>query len=488
MAEYNRYARTYPLNPVLLAIIGGCVFVVTLAALIFAVVSGEALYEKVGLINAASVVLFIGCCLISLYSTKFYFFVLPFIFIAFPAAVNDFFPSVLLGHPDESGAAVFPLITHIDFFIFLGIVKKALISRIRLRCNLLFIIVIILFLLSFIVNLLVANNNQEILLLAAGLFPVRYLILLIVLLSNYDIKAYERELIFSFVASIFFLLVESLINTALTHPKELASGTLGSNTFANITVSILVCFVFVKRKHFQINKLLFLCFVGCAMLIIILTGTRIAIIAGLVTFLILQAYLFNWYKLIPVVIFVGIVAIVVYNNIDVPKRYSYEYLSRKIHFNGLSTNVANIIRVEPSKETSSILTRLRLYRTAVYMLFENPILGTGYGTFNYYKMDYGFPDAVLIDAHNGYLNTLAQLGLSSVFLLYMVYFYPIRNFKQLHNNSFLACLAIINLTMAICDLSNAGIYKSSVFALLAFNAVAISVLKKREVETDADLK
>jgi O-antigen ligase len=319
-----------------------------------------------------------------------------------------------------------------------------------------------------------------ILLLATGLYPLRYLLLLVVLLTNYDVKRYEREILLSFVLTIFFLFVESLVNTAITKPTELASGTLGSNTFANVTVSILLLYIFLIRKKFRINKLLFLLFSGCCVLIILLTGTRIAIIAGIATFFLLQAYLFKWYKLALVALFTITIFIVAYNLVEVPKRYSYTYLASKIHFNGFSSGIGNIFFVERSQETSSILTRLSLYRTASYMLIENPAWGTGYGTFNYLKMEYGFNIPVLLDAHNGYLNTLAQLGLSGIFFLFLIYFYPILNLKRIQHSSLLSLLAVINLTMAICDLSNAGIYKYPVFALLAFNVVMISVLKKND--------
>jgi len=470
--------KSYPLNPILLVIISTVVTVITISAIALSVYFGQAHFEKLGLINFASVVLFVVFCLFSLSSTKLYFFFLPFIFIAFPAAVNDFFPSILLGHPDEIGASAFPLITHIDFFLLLGIVKAGIANRLYIRSNLLLVTVSFLFLMSFAVNILETSELQGALLLAAGLFPLRYLLLIVVLLSNYDIKPYERQIIFSLVAAVFFLFVESLVNTAVSKNEALVSGTLGANTFANVIVSILMFFLFVKRKNFPINNLLFLALVACSILIILMTGTRIAIVAGIITFFLLQAYLFNWYKTVLVLIWVGIMAIGVYNFIEVPERYSFTYLSSKIHLNVEATEPANVVFVEASEETNSFRTRLRLYGTALYMLIKNPVWGTGYGTFNYLKGEYGFKDLVLIDAHNGYLNTLAQLGFSSVFLLYFVYFYPILNFREFQAQTFLSSLAIINLTMAVCDISNAGIYKPPVFALLAFNAVLISMFKK----------
>lgn len=385
-----------------------------------------------------------------------------------------------MGHPDEIGIAAFPLITHIDLFLLLGIFKKGLGNRLYLKSNLLLVIVSILFLISSAINLVTATEIQEVLLLVAGLFPLRYLLLVLLLLSNYDIKLYERQVVFSLIASIFFLFFESLVNTQITNPNELASGTLGSNTFANVTVSILMFFIFIKRNHFPISNILFILFVSCATLIILMTGTRIAIVAGAITFLILQAYLFNWYKLAVVIVSIGIIAVTTYNYVDVPDRYSFKHLASKIHFQGFSVELENVIIIEQSQETSSVVTRLKLYRAALYMLFDNPAWGTGYGTFNYLKGQYGFNIPVLIDAHNGYLSTLAQLGFSSVFFLYLIYLYPILNFKEFKDQSFLASLAIINLTMAVCDLSNAGIYKHPVFALLVFNGVVISMFKKEK--------
>ena len=480
--------RTYPLNALALVIIGIFVAIVSVSAIAISVFSGQAHFEKVGFINVASVVLFVGCCVFSLQSTKFYFFFLPFIFIAFPAAVNDFFPSVLLGNPSEIGSSAFPLITHIDLFLLLGIFKKSLTDRIVVRGNLLLVTVAFLFLMSFTINLLEATTDfQRMLLLVAGLFPLRYLLLLVVLLSNYDLKKYEWQIIFSLIISIVFLFVESLINTAITGVEKLASGTLGSNTFSNIVASILVFFIFIKRKHFPINNLVFIVLISLSVTIILLTGTRISILAGAMAFFLLQAYLFNWRRMAVVGFWIAVIAIAVYNYVDVPDRYSVKQVAAKIHFYPDASNIANMVHVEPGSETNSIRTRLRLYQTALYMLVENPVWGTGYGTFNYLKGQYGFKDLILIDAHNGYLNTLAQLGFSAVFFLYLIYLYPILNFKEVQDKTFLACLAFINLTMAICDLSNAGIYKSPAFALLAFNAVVISMLKRQGTETEHTL-
>jgi O-antigen ligase len=112
------------------------------------------------------------------------------------------------------------------------------------------------------------------------------------------------------------------------------------------------------------------------------------------------------------------------------------------------------------------------------MFLENFFFGIGYGAFNLEKGDYGFNIRVLIDAHNGYLNTLAQMGISSIPFLYFIYLYPYVKYKGIREHSYLKLLFVINITMAIADLSNAGIYKYSVFAMLAFNSIVLMTLSR----------
>ncbi len=456
-------------------------FFFTLAGIIVSCFFETIKIEHPGLINTVSVFGFFILCIYGLTSYARFFLLLPFVLLAYPSAVNDFFPSVYLGQPYELGAALFPFITHIDIFLGLGLLKRIIDQRgsFKTHVNWLTGLIIILFLTSTFINLILVKDAHHFALLIAGLFPLRYLVLLILLVSNHEVEKYERQIVTGIILSIFFLFLESTVNSYINKTDVLSSGTLASNTFANITAAILIFVIYLKRQSYSINFFVLLAFLATGILIILLTETRMAILAALVSFFLIQMRFFKWYKTLFVVFTLGVLVLMIYNSIEVPDRYSVSFLLSKIQYQGFSTNIFEMITIERSLETSSIYSRLKLYQTSINMFADSPMWGVGYGAFNYLKNDFGFDEFVLIDAHNGYLNALAQMGISSIFLLYFIYLYPFFNYRKIKGSTFLKYLFVINFTMAIADLSNAGIYKTSVFALLAFNTLVIMNFKKR---------
>jgi O-antigen ligase len=468
----------------LVPLIAFILLLLTVGGIVISAFLGIINIERPGFINVASVVGFIVLCILGISSYRFYFLLLPFILLAYPAATNDFFPSVYLGKPYELGASLFPFITHIDIYLLVGVIKKYLDQggKLQIQASPLVIVVLVFFLLSTLSNIVFVDNSHLFALLICGLFPVRYMVLLIMLISNHEIEKFERPIITGLIFSIFFLLLESSINTYIHHEEMLNSGTLAANTFANITAAVMIFVIYLRRQGYRINFLLYGSLLFTGGLIILLTETRMAILAGIASFFLIQMLLFRWYKTFFIGLTLGILVIIVYNSIDVPDRYSVSFMLSKISFNGFSTNIFKMISIERSWETSSIYSRLMLYQTAIDMLRENPVWGIGYGTFNYLKTDFGFDIYVLIDAHNGYLNTLAQMGLTSVFFLYFIYASAFFNFKKIHTPGYLKYLFVLNFTLAIADFSNAGIYKPSVFALLAFSSLVVMRLVQRQKE------
>lgn len=452
------------------------VTVITAVGIFILGIKDQIHFENPTIISYGSLVLFIVLCLISIHSDSWYFFLLPFIFLAYPAAVNDFAPGVLLGvEPDPT---IFPLLTHIDVFLILGIVKQLHHNKkLRIQASLLIITTLYLFFGSSLINIFQSDNMFLVSLLLAGLFPLRFLILIVLLVSNSQVPRFERQIINGLVVSVLFLLLESYINTKINHEEVLTSGSLAANTFGNAMAAIMVFFIFLKRNRYRIGFAKFILVIVACGTIIILTETRMAIVAAIISFIIIQWLYYSFLKSFLIVSLLAVAGIAIYLNIDVPKRYSISELSSKITFNYLSWDPLQMFSIERTAETSSIYTRLKLYRTAINMTAENPYFGTGYGTFNYLKNEYGFDEMVLLDAHNGYLNTLSQMGLSAIFLLYFIYFFPLLSYSKIQDKGFLKYLFVINITLAIADVSNAGIYKYSVFALLAFNSILLSSLR-----------
>lgn len=467
-------------NKSIIIIIALLLVLITFSGIAFFSTRGIVHIEKLGIINTISFFGFIVLCVLSFVSERIYFLLLPFILLAYPAAANDFFPSVFLGENFEDGASLFPFFTHIDIYLTLGVIKTVVArqGKVEIYSNNLVTGIILLFFLSTIVNCFFVKDTHAFALLICGLFPLRYIILLLILISNYEIKKYQIEIISSLVFSVFFLLLESSLNSYVSKTDMLVSGTLAANTFANIISAIVILIIYLKRNDYPIKYYLYLAALMGGISIILLTETRMAILAGVVSFFIIQMKLYKWYRTFLVLLTLGVCVVIIYNMIDVPDRYSVKVIMSRVEYNGFSKDITKMFSVERSWETNSLISRLQLYQTSLNMLFENPVFGVGYGTFNYLKNDFGFDEMVLIDAHNGYLNTLSQMGFSSMFFLYFIYLYPIFNYSVISDSkNWLKFLFILNTTMAIADLSNAGVYKPSVFALLAFSSFVIMKIK-----------
>lgn len=262
------------------------------------------------------------------------------------------------------------------------------------------------------------------------------------------------------------------------------SGSLANNVFASIVASILLFILFVRKrfKHSFIFNVNLTITAMVASVIIIGTKARMAILAFLVTyFMVLFLERKSNRSIIKLIsLAVGLLfflGIIVYSAPYLPKRYNYHTVVDKIHFGEFSSDLTKFIIIERSWETSSLITRLKLYNTSMQMFRAHPVCGIGVGRWNIQKNAYGFDEHLLIDSHNGYLSLLSQYGLLGLPLLYFIYLYPIvkifRNSKANKAYGLLFFLSIINLYVAFSDLSNSGIFKHQIFCLLAFNSICL---------------
>lgn len=450
---------------------------------IYAFTSGNLYFDHINAIAIGAFLFFVVLCVLGWISTKLYFTFLLFQIIAFPSIVDNFIPGVYFGDRNELGTSIFPFFTHIDIYFLLGIIKGIVKkNRIIFYSNNLLIISVLVLFLSSAINLFYSKDSLDFLLVIVGFFHLRYLIWAFLLFSFLDFSMYQKQLLNGLIISVLFLFFEAMINTHINGLERMTSGTLGNNSFGNVIACITVYFIFMLKTPVskQYKILLYLC-ITVGIVTVLLTGTRMALLAGTILFFIVYYYYNKKYflRIIYFLFFIlGIGLIVVSTGIYkkvVPKRYDIEYLISKIHFN-MPGNGKDIIEIENFGETRSFLTRLKLYTTSFNMISQNPFLGIGSMRWNYHKNVYGFKDKVLLDSHNGYLAIVSQFGLLSLFFIYFVYFYPFKLLKnRLHQKNIhpFMFIGIISLGMAVCDFSNAGIYKHQIFALLCLNIVLL---------------
>ncbi len=463
--------------------LGIIVFVLTSFIVFGASYQSDILITPLTALSYISLLLFIIVCCFGVYANSLYFTFLIFVLLAFPAPVNDFFPGTRLGAFGESGNAVFPFFTHIDIYLVIGLIKAIVNNnRVSFRGSFLFVVVIFCLFISIVTNFFDFKNNQEELLLVQGLFQFRYLIELYLLLSFYDINKYKNNILIGFVISILFLFVESLAYSYKTKSDVLLSGSLANNVFASIVAAITLFLIFVKKRYSL--SLLFKTNINVgiivAIIMVIATGARMAVLSFFVTYFLVsfiesnknRSFLKKTYWAISLILFVYIVSIAAAH---LPKRYNPQTIIDRISINKPSTNLTEFISIKPSWETNSLRTRLELYTTSINMFSKNPVCGIGVGRWNIQKNWYGFKEFLLIDSHNGYLSIISQYGLLGLPFLFFIYFYP--TFKIYQNSSkrvdysFIFYLGLINLYISFSDLSNSGIFKHQIFALLAFNSI-----------------
>ena len=168
-----------------------------LATVLFANL-GNIVFFNVGSLTLPSLVLFLLICVLSIWNRQFYFVFLIFIILAFPAPIDDLFPSVRITNFDDKEQVFFPIITRIDVFLILGILLKvkSLAGKLRVvRWTLPLKIFLVVVLFLFAAHIFNALDLWDINIFLAYTFHLRYLILLFYLVVQYDLKLYQKQIV-----------------------------------------------------------------------------------------------------------------------------------------------------------------------------------------------------------------------------------------------------------------------------------------------------
>ncbi len=444
---------------------------------------GNIFFFEIGSLTIPSIGLFALICVLAVWKRKYYFLFLVFILLAFPSPIDDIFPSVLVSNPDDRKQVIFSFITRIDIYLILGILLGLYKSEFRfktIKFNLLLKTFLFLFSFVFLANIIKSLDLWDFNLLLAHSFHLRYLILFLILLQIYDIKKYQKELAIGFCLSLFFLFIEAYINTYLKGAGRLLSGSLSLNTFANITTAIALYITFLLKNK-QIDKILGISTLVVALIIIVASGTRGAVLAYVLSYLLIlllkdrKKVVVNLLKVTTGIFFLCLTYLFASSQGYLPERYSFEEISKKVSLNFNKNSLSEIVEVSYSEETTSIKSRLILFDTSINMIADNPLSGVGVGRWNRNKKLYledGSVANVLLDSHNDYLALMSQYGIVlGLLFAWMVFFYPFAMHKKIRNKHEgpLVYLYVINFTMGIAALSNAGFFKHQISALLLLN-------------------
>ena len=443
----------------------------------------------IGTLNILSMIIFSAVCFLGFLSDRNYIFFLPMQLLAMPAPVDDFFLSVILTSVYDVKQIYFPIITHIDIYLALGIFRKIILIKPKIyKAGFLLPIFLLLMFLVLFSNLLFSVDYWDFYLLLAHTYHFRYLVLLLIVSYYYNFSKYENPIIYGIILAIALVFSESLINTYMLEGERLVSGTLGNNSYANIMAAIMFFFIWL-HKYNQLSKKIIYPILLLLLIIIVATQTRMALISPFFVLLVYfiyslkQNFLLRFIKLIAMLSIFFFAYIYIVKNNYVPKRYSIEQL--------LNSKNGGLV-LKDNAESSSILTRIMLFKTSLKMVKDNPVDGIGVGRFNRYKKKYGFKYNVLIDSHNDLLSLTSQYGIivGCLFLFCMTLLPLIYYLYYLKNNikNKLVFLFIINFSMFFSGLTNTALMKHQIFAFLAFNLIVLgSLVKLTKIEDSQKL-
>lgn len=451
------------------------VFLLTVFGFFLSIMSKQIVFETDNnLISYGAFFIFCIVVILSVKNQRLLLFFLPFVLLAFPVSINNFFPGIFLESKELK--VIFPLFTHIDlYFLILLIYRYMMTQKVVFKPIQFIDAFILLFLVSTVINLFYVRSCHDMLLLISGMYPIRYCLLIQLFLANFKIN-YEY-IIKGVILCIFFLFIESSTYTIISSEDALASGSLGINTFGNIVgqMTTLLLYYFYTKSNDLKNKFWYLMAIAIGLVIVVLSQTRMALLAMLiVSGIVVFPKLAMKYKMC--IFFLIILSLAFFIYIDDWGKYDIKAVFDNISLSS-GEELTDIVNITRTKETSSIFTRLKLFQTSINMFCENIYLGIGFGRFNVCKYVYGFDVQVIIDSHNGYLFLLAQLGVIGILWIYLIYIYPIYVFMRA-KVFYIKYICFINFGMAICDLSNAGIFKYSVLSFLLFNTLLLLYIKR----------
>lgn len=406
----------------------------------------------------ASALYYLALSIIALISRRYYWAVLPMIILSVPNAVNDLLPSVLMGPFNLTIAPpAFPLFTHIDLFLILGLFRYGTFSLSRrLVATVLIALLTSVFVLSnYLTGAWLTDGIY-------GLYQLRYALLLYLAFSQIGFTSANRLFVSGLIMAIGITLIETIAHTYVTSPPgHLLSGNLGKNPLGHVGAAMLCFFIFFDSP----NKSFSFKFIPLSIAAILMlgSGTRFSILsafsAAVLTYLLRSKMSARrlFYTFGAVIVGLAILS-------TTPQGASIaEGIAR------ISESASSPEHIERTAESSSMVTRLHVWLGTIEMVSAHWSVGVGPGNWSFLKSDFNIPYDGLLDPHNDFLNFIVSYGTFLGVLLYLaILATPLlaarraafENGDNLLQGSFAFVLCI-----TITGLTNATLWKHSVFAL-----------------------
>jgi hypothetical protein len=415
-------------------------------------------------LSLLSALIFLVVCICSTFNRAFYFIILPIVVLNIPNAINDLSLSFWAGPVMDRGRATFPVFSHIDFFLLMGIFRlmpsgSGAMPFLLNSHKIIFKSVLVIFI-SLIIGWLVGfySDGLSSLLFFGNSFQLRYLLYICIFIRLVNTRDIDFFIIGLSIASV-LVIFEAIIYTYLYGHANLTSGNFGTNT-----LGVLLGFLFLILKNYsQTSGIVRFFLLSFLFLALFMTGTKAAIIGIIFVYFIDvtadKISSFAWAGITAfMLILVGFLNYELLQDLIVPLKLFIE-----------TPDYSSLIEQDMvGGPLSSALTRLSLWWTSFNILSEYP-MGIGSANFNYLKVDNGFLLPIFIDPHSDYIYSFVQYGwLGGMVFLGLVYGYPLVRIKYDHVNykSYLIRSPLFFLLLT--SVSNSNLNKHQLFFIVIF--------------------
>lgn len=346
-------------------------------------------------------------------SERYFWQLAPFALFFTPNAINDFWPS----SPMATGEGVphFSYFTHIDIYLLMGVVAYCNFGRALSlkRFSLLFIM-----LLAVLVVFLGAIWAGTFWFVLQGSYQLRYFAFLILLFFFASPLIYEKKISASLKIVLFLIVFEALVFSLVKGGARLASGNYGVNSLGHLLAAGAVFFLLQMGPLSKrvVGSVFALILVGA----VVATATRFSLVALFFAFSLVFFLKRGSFSSLILCLMILLCMFVFFVSLIPAGRSMWE------GFLMLSGSFDDPSAISVTPESSSMITRLKLWWATIDMLVEHPWIGVGPGVWAFLKMDYGVDFDSVLDTHQDFLNYLVSYGLILGVVSYIgIFVYPV---------------------------------------------------------------
>jgi len=424
-------------------------------------------------ISLAATPYFMVLTLVALMRERWYWVIMPIVFMTTPNAINDIFPSFYMSNEETNDTPSFSFITHVDVFLILGLLRYVSSTR-SVQIRIPGILVTAALLAGWMTFMLLQGIHSELLgATLTGLFQLRYFIMLMLLFLFASPHRYMSTILLSMLWTTILVAIEAAAYTQIYGLDRLTSGNFGTNSLGHLLAAMAVISLASGRL---LDVRIKIAFFLATTALIAFTETRFSLVAMLLGFG-TMLYLSTESATRKIAALMALTFLIASFILFTSPGQSI--------LTGLSFvmgNLSDLSELPHTEESSSMITRLYMWVQTTFMILDHWISGLGPGQWAFQKEAYNIPFLGVLDPHNDLLVYAVSYGFPGLIFFFIIFILPLwraykaRNIAMRttdHTGDSLIMLSSFLLIMLIAGLTNAVTFKHQIAALVYFSSIAI---------------